>query len=144
MMLFKKKDGSGAFRSSGRPYAGKTIFDACQVGAQYHSAEDLDFLYPLPQGAFFLPEDSSGGDSPAVLSAAPSVSLSRGQPAASATDTPWLPTYRIDVDTLLPVSSVYAEVDGARLLVAAAGAEYLQRTSPAPMALLSVTCDAYQ
>lgn len=54
------------------------------------------------------------------------------------TDTPWLPTYRIDVDTLLPVSSVYAEVDGARLLVAAAG-ENTYIVEPRANGTLSVT-----
>lgn len=54
------------------------------------------------------------------------------------TDTPWLPTYRIDVDTLLPVSSVYAEVDGARLLVAAAG-ENTYSVEPRANGTLSVT-----
>ena len=63
----------------------------------------------------------------------PTVSL-RLQPSA----TPWLPTYRIDVDTLLPVSSVYAEVDGARLLVTAAG-DQTYTVEPRANGTLSVT-----
>lgn len=59
------------------------------------------------------------------------------------TDTPWLPTYRIDVDTLLPVSSVYAEVDGSPASGSCRRGEYLHRRAPRQWHTVR-DCDAYQ
>lgn len=54
------------------------------------------------------------------------------------TDEPYLPTYEITVDTLLPVSSVYADVAGQRLLVTAAGA-HTYTVEPRANGTLTVT-----